>query len=269
MLSIDLEDNFCDLPYPTWSNYESRVVKTTKVILDLLRRYKTRATFFTVGYIAERHPQLVESLITEGHEIASHSYSHPNLKKVSKESFESDLVRSLDTLRRLSGEKVLGFRAPYFSISRQNLWVFDIMKRRHLLYDSSIFPVGLHYGFADAPRYPYRMSEDDPLKEDARSNFIEIPPATLKLPIVGNAPVAGGFYLRFLPFQLIKMGIRKLNASGHNAMCYIHPEDLAPDRPRLPGYTWHYYWGLNRALKKFETLLKNFQFSSVREVLRL
>jgi polysaccharide deacetylase family protein (PEP-CTERM system associated) len=269
MLSIDLEDNFCDLPYPTWTNYESRVVNTTKVILDLLRRYNTRATFFTVGYIAERHPQLVESLIAEGHEIASHSYSHPNLKNVSKDSFESDLESSLDTLRRLSGEKVLGFRAPYFSVSRQNFWIFDIMKRRHLLYDSSIFPVGPHYGFADAPRYPYRMSDEDPLKEDANSNFIEIPPATLKLPILGNAPVAGGFYLRFLPFQLIKMGIRKLNASGHNAMCYIHPEDLAPDRPRLPGYTWHYYWGLDRALKKFEALLKNFRFSSVREVLLL
>jgi polysaccharide deacetylase family protein (PEP-CTERM system associated) len=269
MLSIDLEDNFCDLPYSSWSNYESRVVKTTKVILDLLGRYNTRATFFTLGYIAERHPQLVEALITEGHEIASHSYFHPNLKKLSKDSFESDLVRSLDILRRLSQEKILGFRAPYFSISRQNFWVFDIMKRRHLLYDSSIFPVGPHYGFSDAPRYAYRMSEEDPLKEDANSNFIEIPMATLKLPIVGNAPVAGGFYFRFLPFQLIKTGIQKLNASGHNAMCYIHPEDLAPDRPRLPGYTWHYYWGLNRALKKFESLLKNFQFSSVREVLQL
>jgi peptidoglycan-N-acetylglucosamine deacetylase len=269
MLSVDLEDNFCDLPYPTWSNYESRVVKTTKVILDLLGRYNTRATFFTLGYIAERYPELVEALTSEGHEIASHSYSHPNLKKVSKDTFESDLARSLDILRRLSGEKVLGFRAPYLSISRQNYWVFDIMKRRHLVYDSSIFPVGPHYGFPDAPRYAYRMSEDDPLKEDANSNFIEIPLATLKLPIVGNAPVAGGFYLRFLPIHLIKTGIRKLNASGHNAMCYIHPEDLAPDRPRIPGYPWHYYYGLPGALKKFESLLKNFRFSSVRETIEL
>ena len=269
MLSIDLEDNFCDLPCSSWSNYENRVVKTTKVILDLLRRYNTRATFFTLGYIAERHPELVEALIREGHEIASHSYSHPNLKKLTKDSFESDLIRSLDILRRLSGEKILGFRAPYFSISRENFWIFDIMKRRHLLYDSSIFPVGLHYGFPDALQYTYRMSEEDPLKEDANSNFIEIPLATFKLPIVGNAPVAGGFYLRFLPAQLIKTGIRKLNASGHSAMCYIHPEDLSPDRPRIPGYTWHYYYGLRGALKKFESLFKNFRFSSVRETIEL
>jgi hypothetical protein len=104
------------------------------------------------------------------------------------------------------------------------------------------------------------MSDEDPLMEDAKSNFIEIPLATLKLPIVGNVAVAGGFYLRFLPFQLIKMGIRKFNASGHNAMCYIHPEDLSPDRPRLTGYRWHYYWGLDRALKKFEALLRTFGF---------
>lgn len=268
MMSIDLEDNYCDLPFSTWGNYESRVVKTTRVILDLLDKYNAHATFFTLGYIAERHPELVEEVKARGHEIGSHSYSHPDLRTMTKESFEADLVKSLEILRKISGEKILGFRAPYFSISRQNFWVFEVMKK-HLRYDSSIFPVGPHYGFPEAPRYTYRMASEDPLKDDPNGNFIEIPMATLRWPVVGNLPIAGGFYLRVLPFGFVKSGIKKLNNLGFSAMCYIHPEDLAPDRPRVPGYNWTYYYGLNGALKKFESLLKNFKFSSVREVIAL
>lgn len=268
MLSIDLEDNYCDLPFSTWDNYDSRVVKTTRAILELLDKYRASATFFTLGYIAERHPELIEEVKSKGHEIGSHSYSHPDLRTMTRESFEADLIRSIDILRKISGEKILGFRAPYFSISRQNFWVFEVL-RKHLRYDSSIFPVGMHYGFPDAPRHTYRMSNKDPLKDDSDSDFIEIPMATLRWPVVGNLPIAGGFHLRVLPFGLIKSGIRKLNNAGLSAMCYIHPEDLAPDRPRIPGYTWHYYYGLNGALKKFEALLKNFKFSSAREVIAL
>lgn len=267
-MSIDLEDNYCDLPFSTWSNYESRVNKTTQVILDLLDKFDAQATFFTLGYIAEKHPELVEKVRSKGHEIASHSYSHPDLRSLTKESFEADLMKSLDILRKVSGEKVLGFRAPYFSVSRQNFWIFEVM-RKHLRYDSSIFPVGMHYGFPDAPRHIYRMSSENPLKEDPNNNFVEIPMATLRWPVVGNLPLAGGFHLRILPFGFIKSGIRRLNDAGFSAMCYIHPEDLAPDRPRLPGYTWHYYYGLNGAIKKFESLLKNFKFSSVGEVVAL
>lgn len=268
ILSIDLEDNYCDLPFSTWSNYGSRVHKTTRVILDLLDKYNAQATFFTLGYIAERHPDLVEEVRSRGHEIGTHSYSHPDLRTMTKDSFEADLVNSIEILKRVTGEKILGFRAPYFSISRENFWVFDVL-RKYLRYDSSIFPVGPHYGFPEAPRHSYRMSSTDPLKEDLSSNFIEIPMATLRWPIVGNLPIAGGFHLRVLPVGVIKSGIRKLNDMGHSAMCYVHPEDLAPDRPRIPGYTWHYYYGLNGALKKFESLLKNFKFSSAREVIAL
>jgi peptidoglycan-N-acetylglucosamine deacetylase len=267
-MSIDLEDYFCDLPFSTWNSYESRVVKTTRIILDLLEKYGAQATFFTLGYIGEIHPQLIEEIKSKGHEIASHSYSHPDLRTMTKDSFEADLKKSLEILEKVSGEKILGFRAPYFSISRRNFWVFEVLKR-YLRYDSSIFPVGPHYGFADAPRHIYRVSDEDPLKHDPNSNFIEIPMATLRCPLLGNLPIAGGFYLRILPFWLIKFGIKKLNDCGFPVMCYIHPEDLAPDRPRLPGYTWHYYYGLSGALKKFESLLKNFKFSSVRDVVPL
>jgi polysaccharide deacetylase family protein (PEP-CTERM system associated) len=268
ILSIDLEDNYCDLPFSEWDRYESRINRTTQLILDLLEKYHTTATFFTVGYIAERHPEIIEDVKSRGHEIASHGYTHPDLRTMTKEEFETDLARSLEILRKVAGEPVIGFRAPYFSISKQNLWVFDIMKK-FLKYDSSVFPVGPHYGFPNAPRQTYRVSSNDPLVDDPSSDFLEIPMATLRWPLVGNLPIAGGFHLRVLPSGLIRLGINKLNKNGIAAMCYIHPEDLASDRPRIPGYTWHYYYGLKGAAKKFESLLKHFQFTSAREVLAL
>ena len=108
------------------------------------------------------------------------------------------------------------------------------------------------------------MSKNDPLKSNPNSDFIEIPAATLDIPIIGNIPIAGGFHLRFLPMKLLKYGINKLNKNGFTAMCYIHPKDLDVKMPHIPEYAWHYYWGLNNAAKKFESLLKNFKFSSVR-----
>lgn len=265
MMSVDLEDYYCDLPFSTWGNYESRVVKNTRVILDLFEKYQVGATFFTLGHIAEKYPELIEEVKSKGHEIASHGYSHTDLRKMTPSEFESDLVKSTEILRKSSGENVIGFRAPFFSINRQNFWVFDIMKR-HLKYDSSIFPVKTPlYGIPEAPRHPYRMSEKDPLTETSKGTFLEIPPATLRLPGVGNIPIAGGFHMRFLPVQLIKLGIRRINKSGFPAMCYIHPKDLDPQFPRISEYAWHYYWGLKGAYKKFESLIRSFKFSSVRD----
>ena len=111
IMTVDLEDYYCHLPISNWDKYESRVVKTTRTILDLFEKYNVSATFFTVGYIAEKHPELIEEVVSKGHEIGSHGYSHTNIKKMNRESFESDLLKSLEVLRRLSGENVLGFRA--------------------------------------------------------------------------------------------------------------------------------------------------------------
>lgn len=266
-MSVDLEDYYCDLPFHTWINYESRIVKTTRTLLELFEKYHVQATFFTLGYIAEKHPELIEEIKSKGHELASHGYSHTDIRKMTKESFESDLLKSLEIIKKISGEKVLGFRAPFFSIIKQNFWVFDILKK-HLQYDSSIFPVRTPlYGIPEAPRHPYNLSENDPLEEDLTSKFVEIPPATLPVPLIGNIPIAGGFHMRFLPLLILKAGINKINKSGYPAMCYIHPKDLDPEMPRLPQYAWHYYWGLEGAAKKFKSLLKNFTFSSVQEII--
>lgn len=267
IMSVDLEDYYCDLPFSSWNKYESRVVEATRTILRLFDKYKVQATFFTLGYIAEKHPELIEEVKSKGHEISSHGYSHTDLRKMTKESFESDLVKSLEILQKISGEKVLGFRAPFFSIDKNNFWAFDIMKK-YLRYDSSVFPVKTPlYGIPNAPKTFYRMSDKDPLKEDSESKFFELPLATLRIPVLGNLPIGGGFHMRFWPIFLIKLGIKKLNKDGYSSMCYIHPKDLDPDMPHLPEYAWHYYWGLGNAAKKLESLLKNFRFTSTRELL--
>jgi len=269
IMSIDLEDYYCDLPFSTWPQYESKVIKNTQKILDLFEKYKITATFFTLGYIAEKHPELIEKIKSDGHEIASHGYSHTDLRKMTKESFEKDLLKSLSILQKISGEKILGFRAPFFSISKKNFWAFDIMKK-HLRYDSSIFPVKTpKYGISGAITHPYFISDENPLDEDANGDLLEIPPCVLKLSFLGKLPVAGGFFLRFLPYFLLKWGIKKMNKNGYPAMCYFHPRDFDKDMPRIKEYTWDYYYGINRALKKFESLLKNFKFSSVREVMAI
>jgi len=267
IMSIDLEDYYCDLPFSTWDRYENRVIKNTERILDLFEKYKVTATFFTLGYIAEKFPQLIEKIKSLGHEIASHGYSHTDLRTMTKENFESDLLKSLSILEKISGDKILGFRAPFFSISKDNFWAFEIMKK-HLRYDSSIFPVKTsRYGISNAPTHPYFISENNPLEENVNGNFLEIPPAILKIPIVGKVPISGGFFLRFLPYMFIKWGIKQMNKKGYPAMCYLHPRDLDTDMPRIKEYSWDYYWGTNHAQKKFESLLNDFEFSSVQEIL--
>jgi len=266
IMSVDLEDYFCDLPFEQWDKYPERVTVITKHILELFDKYNVKATFFTLGYIGEKHPELIELIVSKGHEIASHGNHHLDARKISQQEFELDISSSIQILSKISGEKILGFRAPFFSINKDNLWVFDILQK-HLAYDSSIFPVRTPlYGISTALRYPYTISKTNPLKKDPDNNFLEIPPSTLHLPIFGNVPIAGGFYLRFLPISLIKHGIKKINKNGFSAMIYIHPKDLDPEMPSISEYSWHYYWGLKKATSKFESLLKNFKFSSVRDV---
>ena len=267
-MTVDLEDYYCDLPFSSWSDHKDRVVAATRTILNLFDIYKVEATFFTLGYIAERHPDLIEEVKSRGHEIASHSYSHPNVRNMTQEEFEKDLVRSLDILRKLSGEKVLGFRAPYFSINKLNLWAFNVLKK-FLRYDSSLFPVKFHYDCNEAPKHIYRMSDISPFESNDTGKFTELPMTTLQVPVVGNMPAAGGLYLRLLPSSILKIAIKKFNKAGQPAVFYIHPKDLDPAMPRIVGYPWHTYWGLSGSTKKFESILRNFRFSSVRQFLSL
>jgi len=269
IMTVDLEDYYCDLPFSEWSNHQDRVVQNTELILELFSKYKIKATFFVVGYIAEKFPELIKKIFEKGHEIASHSYCHHDLRKISKEVFEDDLKKSIHILEKITGEKVLGFRAPFFSIDKKTFWALEIL-RKNVVYDSSIFPVRTPlYGVPNAPRNIYKPSAKNFVKEDKESNLIEIPLATHKIPIIGNVPIAGGFHLRFLPHRYISYGIKKMNNQNNPAMIYIHPKDIDPNMPKIKGYNWTYYYNLKSAQKKFEKILEKFQFTSVKELLKI
>ena len=269
IMSVDLEDFFCDLPFESWSKYESRVLKNTNKILDLFEKYQIKATFFTLGYIAEKFPDLIKKIDDKGHEIASHSYSHLDIRKTTEKDFENDIVKSIKILEEIIGKKVLGFRAPYFSIDKKSFWAMKILSK-YFKYDSSIFPVKTPlYGIRNAPRNIYKPNLTNPSIEDLESELIEIPLATDRIPIIGNIPIAGGFHLRFLPYFYIKYGLNKINNSNNSFIFYIHPKDLDPEMPKINEYAWHYYYNLSGATKKFEKILKDFEFCSVKDFLKL
>ena len=269
IMSVDLEDFFCDLPFESWSKYESRVLKNTNKILDLFEKYQIKATFFTLGYIAEKFPDLIKKIDDKGHEIASHSYAHLDIRKTTEKDFENDIIKSIEILEKIIGKRVLGFRAPYFSIDKKSFWAMKILSK-YFKYDSSIFPVKTPlYGIRNAPRNIYKPNLTNPSIEDVESELIEIPLATDRIPIIGNIPIAGGFHLRFLPYFYIKYGLNKINKNNNSFIFYIHPKDLDPEMPKINEYAWHYYYNLSGATKKFEKILKDFEFCSVKDFLKL
>ena len=268
-MSVDLEDYYCDLPFSEWSTFEPRIEQNTRIILDLFDKYDIKSTFFTLGYIGEQFPELVKEISEKGHEIASHSYAHLDLRKSSKENVEEDLKKSIDILQKVTGKKIKGFRAPFFSLDKNSFWAMKIIEK-YFKYDSSIFPTKTPlYGNPNAPRFQYKPSVENPIRKDHNSKIIEIPLATLKFPLIRNIPIAGGFYLRFLPYYLIKKGIKEINSSSNRAMIYIHPKDLDEKMPRIKEYNWYYYHNLKGGLKKFEKLLQDFDFSSVEKILEI
>ena len=265
-MTVDLEDYYCDLPISQWSKFESRVEQNTHVILDLFEKYDVKATFFTLGYIGEKFPELIKEIIDKGHEIASHSYSHIDLRKHTKENIEKDLIKSINILEKIIGKKINGFRAPFFSIDQKSFSTMEIIAK-YFKYDSSIFPTKTPlYGIPNAPRFQYKLSLKNIIKEDKNGKLTEIPLSTYKFPLIRNIPIAGGFYLRFLPYWLIKKGIKKINLSNNRAMIYIHPKDIDEKMPKMKEYNWYYYYNLKGGLNKFEKLLQDFNFSSIEKI---
>jgi len=267
ILSVDFEDYFCDLPFAKWDEYENRVVETTPVLLELFSKYNVKSTFFVVGYFAEKFPKLINEIQEGGHEIASHSFSHIDLRKTSKIEIEKDLIKSFDVLENVTGKKVIGFRAPFFSIDASNSWILSFL-RKYIKYDSSIFPVKSSlYGVPNAPRQIYHPSRENFLENDENEEFIEIPLLANRILSCYNLPVAGGFYFRALPYFLISQGIKKFNDNNRPAMLYFHPKDLDKNMPKIKEYSWHYYYGKRNIITKFTKLLNDFEFTSARDFL--
>ena len=264
VMTVDLEDWYCDLPFSDWEGMEDRVEEPTRYMLDLFEERGARATFFAVGYIAERFPELLREIRDRGHEVGTHTYSHMDLRRASDAEFERDLDRSIKAIEGITGKKVLGFRAPFFSVSRKRARQYDIIRQR-LAYDSSVFPVRTGaYGMPGAPRFAYRPAPGS--FDEGDGDFVEMPPLTLRLAGF-NLPAGGGFYFRALPYGVVSRAIKRANGQGRRAVFYIHPKDLDPGMPKIPGYGWHYYCGKKGARRKFEKLLSDFEFVSAAEAL--
>ncbi len=258
--SVDLEDWFQGLTSTNkrpdlWPELESRVVDATRNLLSILRVHNIQATFFTLGYVADHHPQLVEEVAAAGHEIALHGYWHRFVSRMTRDEFAEELDLGIEALARVTGERPLGHRAPYFSINSTTPWAFEVLQSRDIQYDSSVFPTrNMLYGFPGAPRFPYRVTEFD---------MLEFPATTARF---GGRdwPVAGGFYVRALPYEFISRGIRQVNRLGQPAILYVHPWELDTGqnykhvtfRERIT----HYY-GRGGLQVKLEKLFSEFCFT--------
>jgi polysaccharide deacetylase family protein (PEP-CTERM system associated) len=264
ILQIDVEDWYCDLDPVEWRKHEPRVETATKKVLSILRETENQATFFVLGHVAEKFPGLIAKIDSEGHEVASHGYSHRRVSDQTPGEFEEDVKKSIAILEGITGKKVKGYRAPQFTVMKETLWALDILKKQKMEYDSSIFPVKTPlYGIPDAPLFPYVINSQE---NGYGHGLTEVPLSVYKLPILGkNIPVAGGFYFRFFPYFFLSYALRKLNRKGNIAVCYMHPWELDPGKPRVEGLKWYHYYRLSAMEEKFRKLTRDFRFISTRE----
>ncbi|MDP2370768.1 XrtA system polysaccharide deacetylase, partial [Rhodoferax sp.] len=231
-LTIDVEDYFQvsafapHIARADWDSKECRVERNVSRILEMLDHAKVKATFFTLGWIAERYPQLIRRIVQEGHELASHGYGHERASDQNWDSFFTDVNLAKILLEDLTGVEVRGYRAPSFSIGKDNQWAFDCLAKAGYRYSSSIYPIAHdHYGMPDAPRFAYEV----------RPGLLEIPITTLRL-LGRNFPSSGGGYFRLLPYALSRWMLKRVNhGDGQAAIFYFHPWEIDVDQPRVEG----------------------------------
>lgn len=242
------------------------IVESVDPLLDLLDQYDVCATFFVLGMVAEKYPELVDKIHKCSHEIGCHGYSHKTLYDLGEAGFEEDVKKALMFFRKY---RPIGYRAPSFSLNEDTIWALQILEKHGFLYDSSVFPIKtMLYDVPDAPLHIYKPSKDDLTQKDPQGKITEFPLTVLKMG--KNIPIAGGFYLRALPLWFLKWGIRRANRENRPAVVYFHPWETYTGTPRvqmpLPARIITYY-GLGSTLKKLESLLKEFRFKPMREVL--
>ncbi len=268
-LTIDVEDYFqvsafegC-LKRGQWEAMPRRVERNTHAVLDLLEERNLRATFFVLGWVAERHPALVRRMATAGHEVASHGYDHHRITTMSRREFDQDAARARGLLQDLSGQTVSGYRAPSYSITAQTLWALDALIAAGFRYDSSIFPIRHDlYGLPGAQRFPHLIRREG-------GQIWEFPPTTLRVGGI-NLPVAGGGWLRLLPAAWISAAFSRLNADGRPCMLYFHPWEIDPGQPRIKAplkSRFRHYLNLRRTEAKLRALFDRHQFTPMRAVL--
>ncbi|HEX9727591.1 MAG TPA: XrtA system polysaccharide deacetylase [Gemmatimonadales bacterium] len=263
--TVDVEEHFqvsafeAHVSRAAWETLESRVARNVDVLLELLDRYDARGTFFTLGWIAERHPDVVRSIAQAGHEVASHGWDHRKVTDLTPEEFRDSVRRSKQILEGLSGHPAVGFRAPSFSIVPGREWALDILVEEGYRYDSSLFPIRRPgYGYARGGRDPHWL--DLPA-----GRLAELPPATLRR-FGWNIPAAGGGYFRIFPYGLVHRAIADFDRRGVPATFYLHPWEIDPDQPRMAvgaSARFRHYTGLHRTRARLERLLRAFRFTAI------
>ncbi len=263
VMTVDVEDYFqvaafaSNIRRDDWERWPCRVEANVDRILAMFDGRGVKATFFTLGWIAERYPAVPRAIVDNGHELASHGYGHERASDLSPEAFRTDITRAKKLLEDIAGSAVHGYRAPSFSIGHRNLWALDELAEAGYRYSSSIYPIAHdHYGMPGAPRFPYRPERCPAL--------LEVPPTTVKL-AGRNLPAAGGGYFRLMPYALARWLIRRVNdTEGRPCMFYFHPWEVDPGQPRVPGASarsrFRHYVNLNRMQDKLDRLLGDFQW---------
>ena len=268
IISVDVEDYFhveafADIiPRASWGDYECRVERNTEHILDLLDDCRVTATFFILGWVAERYPSLVRRIAKRGHEPACHSYWHRLIYKLTPDEFREDTLLAKNIIEQAAGMEIQGYRAPSFSITNRSAWALDVLAELGFLYDSSIFPMKHDvYGIPSAPRSPFRI-------ETPFGEIVEFPMATFRWNVGPNLPVGGGGYLRILPYWYTKAGVQRAWREGLPVVSYVHPWELDPEQPRLSGplkSRLRHYTNLQGAEMRLRRLLALGDFSSFRD----
>jgi polysaccharide deacetylase family protein (PEP-CTERM system associated) len=260
-LTIDVEDWFQVsamaryVPRSRWEDTPCRVARNVDRILALLDAHGARATFFTLGWIADRHPAVVKHIAAHGHEIGSHGYAHHRVTELDPPRFVADIRRAKAVLEDLTGTPVRGYRAPSFSINGTNAWAFDGLVAAGYRYSSSVYPIRHdHYGMPDAPRFPYA----------SRDGLLEVPITTTRL-FARNWPAGGGGYFRLMPYGLSRWCIERVNRTeGRPAVFYFHPWEIDPAQPRVRGVDartrFRHYVNLHRMERRVGRLLGDFSW---------
>ena len=267
--TVDVEEYFQvsalepQAPRRRWALYESRIVRQVEQLLELLAGHQARATFFVVGWVAERHRGLVRSIAAAGHEIASHTWDHARVTTQTPPQFRRSVRRSKQLLEDITGASVVGFRAPSYSIVPGWEWALDVLLEEGYRYDSSLFPVRRRgYGYPGGKEDPHWL-------ERPAGKLIEIPPATLRFAGM-RLPAAGGAYFRLLPYSVLRTALRQCERRGVPGTFYIHPWEIDAEQPRF-AVSWatrlRHYGGLQGMLPRLERLLTEFPFGSIRDTL--
>lgn len=268
-LTFDVEEHFqvnafdSELRRRLWATTESRVERNTEKLLALLERHRYRATFFVLGWIAERHAALVQRIASAGHEVASHGYAHELITGLSPDTFREDVRKARKILEDVIGAPVHGYRAPSFTIVAETRWAHEVLVQEGYRWDSSVVPV-VHdvYGLPGANPYVHRI--DTP-----SGPLWELPPSTARV-LGTRIAVGGGGYFRLYPYPLLRRWLRRIEASGQPLVFYLHPWELDPEQPRMEGTrlsTFRHYLNLHKVEPRLERLLDDFRFDSVRALL--